>query len=149
MFQVWLSKQFIGICATCKNMARIQDILDNKCPNCLKPQETSQHLSRCPDQGCTLLFKETVGMLLTLMHENNRTDLELAYWIKKYMLFWGTRSFSTLVESGPAPPHIRAAAASQDLIGWVEFLHGKVSVEFWTIQDTHCALSSCQTMEED
>jgi hypothetical protein len=54
------------------------------------------------------------------------------------------------VESGgPAPPHIRAAAASQDLIGWVEFLHGKVSVEFWTIQDTHCALSSCCTMGED
>jgi hypothetical protein len=131
-------------------MARIQDILDNKCLNCLQPQETSQHLNRCPDKGCTLLFKDSVGMLLTWMHENDRTDQELAYWIKKDLLFWGTRSFSTLVESGgPAPPHIWAAAASQNLIGWVEFLHGKVSIQFWTIQDTHCALSSCRTMGED
>ena len=35
MFQVWLSKQSIGICATWKNMSRIQDLLDDKCPNCL------------------------------------------------------------------------------------------------------------------
>jgi hypothetical protein len=34
MFQLWLSKQCIGICATRRKMARIQDILDNKCPNC-------------------------------------------------------------------------------------------------------------------
>ncbi len=34
MFQLWLSKQCIGICATRQNMARIQDILDDKCPNC-------------------------------------------------------------------------------------------------------------------
>jgi hypothetical protein len=39
--------------------------------------------------------------------------------------------------------------ASQDLIGWVEFLHGKVSVEFRTIQDIHCALSSCRMTGED
>jgi hypothetical protein len=150
MLQVWLSKQCIGICATRKNMAHIQDILEDKCPNRLQPQETSQHLNRCPDQGCTLLFKDNISMLSTWMHENDRTDPELAYWIEKYLLFQVTRSFSTLVESGgPAPPHIRAAAASQDLCGWVEFLHEKVSVEFWTIQDTHCALSSCFTMGED
>ena len=37
MFQLWLSKQCIGICATRRNMAHIQDILDDKCPNCLRP----------------------------------------------------------------------------------------------------------------
>jgi hypothetical protein len=48
-------------------------------------------------------------------------------------------SFSSLVEEeGPATPLIITAASSQDLIDWVEFLHGKVSVEFRTIQDIHC-----------
>jgi hypothetical protein len=50
MFQLWLSKQCIGICATRSNIARIQDLLDNKCPN-LPPQERSKHLNRCPDAG--------------------------------------------------------------------------------------------------
>jgi hypothetical protein len=61
MFQVWLSKQLIGICATRKKLSQIQDLLDDKCPNCLQPQETSQHLNRCPDQGRTLLFKDSIS----------------------------------------------------------------------------------------
>jgi hypothetical protein len=65
MFQVWLSKQCIGICATWKNMAWIQDLLNDKCPNCLQPQETSQHLNQCPDKGRTLLFKEGVSNLVS------------------------------------------------------------------------------------
>ncbi len=38
---------------------------------------------------------------------------------------------------------IRGAAASQDTIGWVEFLHGKLSVAIAKIQEIHCTLSSC------
>jgi hypothetical protein len=130
-------------------MSRIQDLLDDKCPNCLQPQETSQHLNRCPDQGCTLLFKDSISILVTWMHDHNRMDPELAFWIEKYFQFCSTRSFSSLVEEGgPATPLISTAAASQDLIGLVEFLHGKVSVEFRTIQDIHCILSSCQMTRE-
>jgi hypothetical protein len=87
MFQVWLSKQCIGICATWKNMAWIQDLLDDECPNCLQPQETSQHLNRCPDKGHTLLFKEGVSNLVSWMHAQDRTDPELAFWVEKYLLF--------------------------------------------------------------
>jgi hypothetical protein len=124
MFQVWLSKQSIGICATRKNISWIQDLLDDKCPNCLQPQETSQHLNKCPDQGRTLLFKDSVSNLVTWMHDHNRTDPELAFWIKKYLLFCGTRSFSSLVEEGgTATPHISTVAASQDLMaGWSFFM---------------------------
>jgi hypothetical protein len=39
---------------------------------------------------------------------------------------------------------IRGAAASQDTIVWVEFLHGKVSVKTAKIQEIHCTLSSCR-----
>jgi hypothetical protein len=50
---------------------------------------------------------------------------------------------------GPASSLVSKAAASEDLIGWVEFLYGKVSVEFRTIQDIYCALSSCRMTGED
>jgi hypothetical protein len=46
-------------------------------------------------------------------------------------------------------PQLVSAAASQDLIGWTKFQHGRVSVEFETIQQVHCALSPCQTTEVD
>ena len=39
MYQLWLSKQCIGICATRRNLARIQDILDDRCPNCSQGPE--------------------------------------------------------------------------------------------------------------
>jgi hypothetical protein len=134
MFQVWLSKQAIAISAIWKNISRIQDLLDNKCPNCLQPRESSQHLNRCPDQGRTLLFKKSISNLVTWMQDHSQTDPELAFWIEKYLLFCGTRSFSSLVgEGGPATPLVSTAAASQDHIGWVEFLHRKVSVEIRTI----------------
>jgi hypothetical protein len=41
------------------------------------------------------------------------------------------------------------AAASQDLIGWTEFLHGKVSKEIGRIQQVHCALSPCRITGTD
>jgi hypothetical protein len=41
------------------------------------------------------------------------------------------------------------AAASQDLIRWMEFLHGKVSKEIRRIQEVHCTLSPCRITGTD
>jgi hypothetical protein len=147
MYQLWLSKQCIGVCATRRNLARIQDILDDRCPNCGIGPEKSTHLNRCPDQGRTQLFKEGVANLSIWMRQSDRTDPELAYWIEKYLLFRGTRSFASLVaEGGFGSLDIRVAAVGQDLIGWTEFLHGKVSVEIASIQRIHCMSSTACRM---
>jgi hypothetical protein len=98
-----------------------------------------------------MLFKESVAKLSTWMRQNVRTDPELAYWIEKYLLFHGTRSFTSLVaEDNFALTDIRVAAVGQDLIGWTEFLHGKVSVEIASIQNLHCMSSlSCRLTGTD
>jgi hypothetical protein len=57
---MWLSKQCIGICTTRLNLAQIQDILDDKCPNCGQAWETSTHLNKCPNNSRILLFKKSV-----------------------------------------------------------------------------------------
>ena len=151
MYQLWLSKQCIGICATRRNLAHIQDILDDRCPNCSQGPERSLHLNRCPNHGCTMLFKESVAKLGTWMNQNDCTDLELVYWIEKYLLFHGTRSFTALVaKDGFALIDIRVAAVGHDLIGWTEFLHGKVTVEIASIQNLHCMSSpSCRLTGAD
>jgi hypothetical protein len=82
------------------------------------------------------------------MHKHNQTDAKLAYWIEKYLLFQETRTMSSLVwDLGSS--QIRGAAASQDMIGWVDFLHGKVSVAIAKIQEIHCTLSSCRMTGDD
>jgi hypothetical protein len=85
------------------------------------------------------------------MRQNNHTGPELAYWIKKYLLFRRTRSFTSLVtEGGFGSLHVRVAAVGQDMIGWTEFLHGKVSVEIAAIQKLHCMSSlACQLTGTD
>ena len=93
-----------------------------------------------------MLFKEGVAKLSTWMGQNNCTDPELAYWIKKYLLFRGTQSFASLVAKGGfGSLNVKVAAVGQDLNGWTEFLHGKVSVEIVSIQQLHCMSSlSCR-----
>ena len=145
-YGLWLSKQASGWCATRKQVAKIQDLLDDKCPTCQKVVETSGHLNRCLDSGRTQLFEDSVDLLTKWLHQDNRTDPELVYWIPKYLLFRGCKHF---VSMGPMSPSLTRAGASQDEIGWVELLHDKVSVEIAAIQDTHCRLSTCRMNGRD
>ncbi len=98
-----------------------------------------------------MLFKEGVTKLTSWMCQNDRTDPELAYWIEKYLLFRGTRSFASLVtEGGFGSLDIRVAAVGQDMIRWTEFLHGKVSVDIAMIQKLHCMSSpACRMTGND
>ncbi len=150
MCQLWLSKQCIDICATRSNMVRIQDLLDDKSPNCKQPKETSKHLNCCSDAGQTLLFRDSVATLVAWMHGYNRTDVELGYWLEKYLLFWGTWKFTSLVTAGcGGSSQLMTAATSQDLIRWTEFLHRKISIDIEAIQQLHCSLQPCRITGSD
>jgi hypothetical protein len=84
------------------------------------------------------------------MQDFNRTDSELAYWLEKYLMFRGTRSLTALITTGGgASSQLMRAAASQDLIGWTKFLHGKMSVKIEAIQHIHCALCPCRITGSD
>jgi hypothetical protein len=98
-----------------------------------------------------MLFKEGVAKLSTWMRQNDHTDPELAYWIEKYLFFRGTRSFASLVtEDSFGSLGVRVAAVGQDMIGWTEFLHGKVFIEIASIQKLHCMPSlACQLTGND
>ena len=56
MYGIWVCKQASGVCASRKNMSRIQDTLDNKCPNC-GMVERAEHLTRCPSEARTELLE--------------------------------------------------------------------------------------------
>ena len=108
-------------------MARIQDLINDRCPNCLQRGEDAGHLNRCPDEGRQQLFREGVERLSRWMNEDNRTDPEVAYWFPKYLLLRGSVRMADL---GPMSPAFEKAARSQDMIGWRETTEGMLSKEF-------------------
>ena len=93
-----------------------------------------------------MLFEESVQTLEKWLHQDNRTDPELAYYLPKFLLFRGRKKF---ISMGPMSPTLLRAGASQDVIGWEELLHGKVSVEIAAIQEYHCSISSCRMNGSD
>ena len=60
------------------------------------------------------------------------------------------RGFVKLEYLSQRMPHqFQEAAASQDYIGWVEFLHGKVSVKLMEIQSRFCSRTATRTTGRD
>jgi hypothetical protein len=49
----------------------------------------------------------------------------------------------------PMSAALREAAESQDMIGWIEFLHSKVSTKFWSIQRAHCIMAGTRISGDD
>ncbi len=65
-------------------------------------------------------------------------DPKLAFQINEYLLHRGQESMANL---GVMSTAMREVAESRDGIGWVEFLHGKVSTNITQIQNAHCVLA--------
>ena len=72
------------------------------------------------------------------MLEGGKTNIELAYWIVKYILYPGTRKMADL---GPMSMTMKDTAESQDLIGWCELMEGKISYKIVRKQQHHSATS--------
>jgi hypothetical protein len=148
-FQLWLSKQAIEVCTMQKNTACIQDILDDRCPNWGKRGEDNHHLNQCVDPGCVCLFKDGVRKLTKWMRQQNQTDTELTFWIQEYLIHRGQVQMTNLATLRQMSAALREAAESQDMIGWIEFLHSRVSTKFWPIKHVHCIIAGIQISRDD
>jgi hypothetical protein len=80
------------------------------------------------------------------MSKDNITNLEILYWILKYILMRGSKP---LADMGFMSPQFKALTISQDIIGWREFTEGHISTHFHDIQSFHLAMSSSYLNGED
>jgi hypothetical protein len=110
---------------------------DEKCPNC-GWREAAEHILICPDKDRTRLLVETTDDLSNWLNQENLTDIELTYWIPKYILMRGEKPFASL---SAMSPRIKALAISQDKIGWRDFMEGCISTHFYFVKHYHLALS--------
>jgi hypothetical protein len=113
---------------------------DEQCPN-YGARETNSHLMQCPDKNRTRLLINNVKELEKWMETDNKTDLELIYWIpkSKYILMRNNKQFSQL---GHMLQKMRTLTESQDKIGWRKFMEGYISMHFYSIKRFHLLLSS-------
>ena len=140
MYKTWLSKQHTGFCGTRQQVSYYKGLKGEQaeCPNCGRT-ETAAHLCLCPDEGRTKLFLETTNDLEDWMTKHGRTDHEVAFWIPRYIKMRGTKCMSDM---GHMSQQMRALARSQDIIGWRNFMEGRISREFLDIQNLHLGLGN-------
>ncbi len=123
--------------------------MDDRCPNCGKHGEDNKHLNTCTDPGCIRLFHDGVRQLSTWMTNQNQTDSKLAFWIREYHLHRGQVQMTNLIMIWPMSAAMYEVAQSQDAIGWMEFLHGKISTKMGKMQQAHCLLTNTSLNGDD
>ncbi len=126
MCTIWQSKQESGFCGT---WVQVGLYFGHKYPNIQCPycsaKETDTHLMRCPDKDRTCMLIDNVYELCKWMETNGKTDLELLYWILKYILLQNNKPF---YQSAHKSPRMGALAESQDKIRWWHFSKWNISV---------------------
>ena len=118
---------------------------DKSCPNCGQI-EKAEHLCVCPCKDRTRLINESAEELGSWMFADNRTEPQIAYWVPKFIMYRGNKKFS---EMGDMSPEIIALAESQDLIGWRNFMEGRISKSFYTIQSWYLSDSQSYMNGQD
>ena len=144
MFQKWLAKQTSSFCASGQNMGRWFGSEVTCCPNCHAPDETARHLLHCPDSGRQSLLRSDLQSLHSWMREPH-THPGLADMVYSYIFDQGKQP---MVASASTRTLYRLAVA-QDVIGWDNFMEGKVSLLFHDLQQEHLIGSSSRLTASD
>jgi hypothetical protein len=114
------------------------------CPNCDMPDEDAAHLLHCRDPGRFSLFQSEVNKLAARLRQSH-TDPTLATILTDYILSRGTRRLNVL----DLPSKFHRFAFSQDMIGWDNFMLGKMSLFLQSIQYSHLLCSPSMLTVDD
>jgi hypothetical protein len=108
------------------------------------PDEDAAHLLHCQDSGCFSLFRSEVNKLVAWLRQSH-TDPTLATILTDYILSRGARRLDAL----DLPSEFHCFAFSKDMIGWDNFMLGKVSLYLRPIQYSHLLCSPSMLMADD
>ena len=135
LFQLWASKHVLGIAGTMKFLLH-QDSWSPLCPSCHKCNETCKHIVRCPEVGQAAAFQESTNAVKNWM-ETSGTHLDVKVLLLRYIRGRGTTTCLKCADCLDLPPILCEYAATQDAIGWDNFVMGMVSHKLLAIQSAH------------
>jgi hypothetical protein len=135
LFQIWAAKRVLGIAGTMSFLAH-QDDRCRRCPSCNGCAEACSHIARCPEGGRLLPF-EQLALMMERWLEENKSHPDLQSLLLRYLRGRGSITCSECSKALNLPHIIQEFAASQDVIGWDEFIMGRVSSKLLLIQSAY------------
>jgi hypothetical protein len=132
LFQLWASKHVLNIAGTMKFLLH-QDGRSTLCSSCHECDETCKHIARCPEAGRTGVFLETSNDIKKWM-DSHGTHPDIARLLLQYLRGHGRTSCLEYANNLNLPDIFREYAASQDVIGWDNFIMGMISHKLLDIQ---------------
>jgi hypothetical protein len=112
-----------------------QDDRSPQCPSCDACHETCHHIARCPEEGRTAAFAQSVRELERWLAEHD-TPMELAKLLSHYLQERGGATCLDCAANLNLPPIYLTFAKSHDTIGWDGFSMGMVSQDLLPLFST-------------
>ena len=130
----WLIKHATGHCGVGRMLLRRKHQQHSKCPRCDQINETTLHILTCQDSRAIAQWNASISKLSTWLTKSH-THPFLHDRIIQFLQRW----HDTGTASAPASlsPQINQAFHEQADIGGYNFLLGRVSNKFSTIQDAY------------
>ena len=147
LFQLWATKHISSFCGM-KRMMKLWGLAaSDTCPSC-ECMERAQHVPICPHSDCNVVWQEAINGLAVwfdLSHTNPEIQDCICSTLHLRSIYACFAPF--------ASPTITAAALNQDAIGWMNFIEGRISLEWCTAQSHFYASigsshTSCQWAKE-
>ena len=134
MFKVYITKHVSHFQGTNRQLSRDRSQeVDNVCPCCGCKNESTGHITRCPDEGRTEMFYESADLLIDFLHET-QMDPRLIDCIAQYL---EGRSEVKMTDIARNHVHFDAFAKDIDSLGWDCFLEGRVPTSLMILQEMY------------
>jgi hypothetical protein len=130
MFQLFASKQTLGIAGCNVNQAYYTPGHDPLCPSCRVVPETCGHILECDEAGRVEVLQRSIDFLDKWLKEKG-TEHNLRKFLVRYARGRGGRTMQEIV--GFRQEYHRLAV-SVDCIGWRRFMEGMLSRELVELQ---------------
>jgi len=133
--RIWISKHLSGFCSINKRRNMWDKTHPTMCPCCKDPGivEDTRHLMHCTDPIREELWADSVTELKQWLTES-QTNPQLISAIISYVSNRGETSFTTIASSSPT---LRTLANDQDVIGWDNFMEGRIAITLGVFQEAY------------
>ena len=133
--RIWITKHVSGFCGTNHMLNKRSSSNSTICPCCKDPDiiENTLHQLHCKDLQRVELWENSVKSLKKWLTFKQTSPL-LLIGIIRYVSGKGVDTYSCVENN---THDLRILSVSQDMIGWNNFMEGKISKRFQMIQQQH------------
>ena len=123
MFRRWIAKHVCGFCGCNAHLSHYVEGLENVCQACNARGETTAHITICPDNEQSKLYKVSVDALVSWM-DSYETDPVLMCLIERYLRARGSSTMSDIAPEGLDVKY-EIFIKWHKRLGWQNFIEGR------------------------